>query len=540
MSITLRELLQIPQLANIVVAGADGLDRPVAWAHACEMPAPWDWLGPDELLMTIGHCVPLVAGQQVAFVQHLARCGLAGIVISNDGPAPPLTRSMLDAAEQLRFPILMTGHTTPFSVIARAVASANQHEQLRRLSRLSRLSTELGRPTHADDRPLLSRIAAELGHPVHVIDARHGTEIFAAFEELDPRVGPAVVAEVAERTDHLPARLHIDLVTTSVTCYPLPVSGRPAMLVVPDSAAHLIDLFALLHVANLLALEVERLVAQYAGRQRHAAALFGQLLESRLDTQSAGEQLTQVGLIFPLVLAASGVPVPVELLLDRGTPHLASDVSAQILLIGAGDISLLAALVGDQHPIGTSEVIHSTSRINDAVREARWALESARAQGGGHVAYADSQPVFLPRTVAEAVNVTRKILGPLLDHDASSGSDLVRTLEVYLACDRSWKNASEVLHIHRQTIGYRLSQIENLTDRRLTRTSDIAELWLALLALKIVQHPQDTPARKQAHPRGDTSTALLDSGLGRRTVQITRQTPRLLSGDDVQCRTDFG
>lgn len=495
LSITLREMLQIPQLENAVLAGAGGLDKPVAWAHACEMPAPWDWLGPDELLMTVGYCLPQPAAEQVSFVQHLARAGLVGIAVSDDLSPPPLTRAMLDVADELCFPVLMTGPTTPFSVVARAVAAANQHEQLGRLSRLSRLSTELGRPTRPADRPLLSRIATELGHPVYVVDARHGTEIFAAASPLDIRVGPAVVAAVAERVDRLPARLHIDLAAESVTCFPLPSSGRPAVLVVQDNASHLIDLFALLHVANLLALEVERLVAHYAIRRRDAAALFAQLIEGRMDTQSAGEQLTQVGLTFPSVLTAFGGPMPVELLLDQGIPHLASDDTGQLLLIGADDVARLAALAGDELAMGISEVLHSTAHIKDAVRESRWALESARAQGGGHVAYADAQPVFLPRTVAEAVNVTRKILGPLLDRDAEAGSDLVRTLEVYLACDRSWKNAADVLQIHRQTIGYRLHHIETLTGRQLSRTSDIAELWLALLALRIVQHPQSTPTR---------------------------------------------
>lgn len=490
-------MLQIPQLANTVVAGSGGLDRPVAWAHACEMPEPWDWVGPGELLMTIGHCVPRRAADQVTFVRRLSHAGLAGIAFA-EGKQPPLTRTMRNVADELGFPVLITSHATPFAVIARAVASANQHEQLSRLGRLSRLSTELGRPARPGDQPMLSRIAAELGHPVYVLDARHGTEIFASPAPPDPRIGPAVVAGVADRIERLPARLHLDLGAHAATCFPLPSSARPAVLVVPDSAAHLIDLFALLHVANLIAVELDRVMSDYAQRRMQAAVLLAQLIENRLDTRSAGEQLVQVGLVFPLILAACGGPVPVELLLDHGIPHLASDDTDQVLLIGADDIDLLTTLVGDQLPMGTSEVLHSTSHVNDAVREARWALGTARAEGGGHVAYADSQPVFLPRTVAEAISVTRTILGPLLDRDASSGSDLVRTLEVYLACDRSWKNSSEVLHIHRQTIGYRLSQIETLTDRGLSRTSDIAELWLALLALRIVQNPQETPARNRS------------------------------------------
>jgi len=499
-SISLRELLQIPQIDNTVIAGAAGLDRPVLWAHSCEMPQPWDWLGPEELLMTIGYCIPRRAASQVAFMQQLAHFGLAGIVISKDQPSPPLTRAMLKAADELTFPVIITGHATPFAVITRAVASANQHEQLSRLGRLSRLSTELGRPARPGDRPMLSRIAAELGHPVYVIDARHGTEIFTSPSPPDPRIGPAVVVGVADRIDRLPARLRIDLDADSATCFPLPSSARPAMLVVPDSAAHLIDLFALLHVANLIAVELERMMAEYARSRAESAALLSRLIEHRLDTQFAAEQLRRAGLDFPLVVAAfsADAPVPVDLLSDYSVAHLVSaetgDAGDQILLLNAAAVDELGSFAIDGAPWGTCEPLRSTSHLGDAVREARWALQSAQAKGGGQVAYVDAQPTFLPRTVVEAVTATRTILGPLLDRDEETGSDLVRTLETYLACDRSWGQASQVLQIHRQTIGYRLNQIETLTGRQLSRTNDIAELWLALLALRIVADPGDTPA----------------------------------------------
>lgn len=491
MTFTLRELVQIPQIANMVVAGNAGLDRPVVWAHASEMRAPWDWIGPDELLMTIGFCVPRAAAAQVDFVEQLARSGLAGIAISDDGPPPPLTRSMLDAADRLAFPILRTGYSTPFSVIARAVASANQHEQLSRLARLSRLSTELARPARPGDPSLLSRIAAELGHTVHVVDARHGTEILPAACALDPRIGPATAAQTRDRIDQLPARVHVDVDGASVTCYPVPSGQRPAMLVVPDDAGRRIDPFAVLHVANLVAVELDRLATAQQGRRRRGTALLEQLLDDRIDRQSAIEQLQLLGLD-PSSLVVTAVPaaadLPLEVLLDRGVAHLSlRQGDLMMLVLGAGAVPTLCELLPRSEPVGSSDVLHSASHLGDAVREARWALDTARAHGGGHVAYADSQPMFLPRTVTEAINATREVLGPLLDHDASSGSELVRSLEVYLTCDRSWKQASAVLHVHRQTLGYRLHQVETLTCRNLRHTSDIADLWFALLALRIVE-----------------------------------------------------
>ncbi|MED3562522.1 helix-turn-helix domain-containing protein [Bacillus xiapuensis] len=53
---------------------------------------------------------------------------------------------------------------------------------------------------------------------------------------------------------------------------------------------------------------------------------------------------------------------------------------------------------------------------------------------------------------------------------------------VYLRENRSWQGAAKTLHIHKQTLVYRINRIEQITRRRLDDTSDVAELWLALQA----------------------------------------------------------
>ncbi|HJY99838.1 MAG TPA: PucR family transcriptional regulator ligand-binding domain-containing protein, partial [Streptosporangiaceae bacterium] len=52
MSITVRELLQLPHLRLTLTAGAAGLDRQISWVHSSDLPNPWQWLEPAELLLT--------------------------------------------------------------------------------------------------------------------------------------------------------------------------------------------------------------------------------------------------------------------------------------------------------------------------------------------------------------------------------------------------------------------------------------------------------------------------------------------------------
>ena len=70
----------------------------------------------------------------------------------------------------------------------------------------------------------------------------------------------------------------------------------------------------------------------------------------------------------------------------------------------------------------------------------------------------------------------------LLRYDAAHSSDLVRSLRVFLELNRSWKDAATALHVHKQTLVYRMRRVEELTGRRLADTGALADLWLALRA----------------------------------------------------------
>ncbi|MBF6671025.1 MULTISPECIES: helix-turn-helix domain-containing protein [Glutamicibacter] len=57
------------------------------------------------------------------------------------------------------------------------------------------------------------------------------------------------------------------------------------------------------------------------------------------------------------------------------------------------------------------------------------------------------------------------------------------TLCAYLDENRNWNAASARLGTHRQTLGYRIGRIEQLTGRNLKSSKDLAEFWEARKAL---------------------------------------------------------
>ena len=90
-------------------------------------------------------------------------------------------------------------------------------------------------------------------------------------------------------------------------------------------------------------------------------------------------------------------------------------------------------------------------------------------------------PVILQLIVKDAdenflERIIQSTLGSLIRNDRKKGTALMETLKVYIACDGNIKETAEQLYIHRNTMMYRIRQIESLTKRKMSdikNTSDI-------------------------------------------------------------------
>ena len=140
MSITVRELLQLPHLRLTLTAGEAGLDREVSWVHSSDLPDPWEWLGPGELLLTNG--TSLSAEEEAQATVHRAagaRPGPAGSASGSGMSGPPLSAGAVRRADELALPLLGVPYSVPFTAVVRAVADANDREEARLLGRVARL-----------------------------------------------------------------------------------------------------------------------------------------------------------------------------------------------------------------------------------------------------------------------------------------------------------------------------------------------------------------------------------------------------------------
>jgi hypothetical protein len=166
-------------------------------------------------------------------------------------------------------------------------------------------------------------------------------------------------------------------------------------------------------------------------------------------------------------------------------PEEADGLRADGLLTAFGEP--LAAGLGDDGRLtmGVSATVHSAEGLRGALEEARHARRVAAARPGrvsaaGHDELASHVLLlpFVPDDVRRAF--TARLLDPLRLYDGRHRAELIPTLEVFLACDGSWTRCAAQLHLHVNTLRYRIGRIEQLTGRDLSRLEDKLDFFLAL------------------------------------------------------------
>ncbi len=87
----------------------------------------------------------------------------------------------------------------------------------------------------------------------------------------------------------------------------------------------------------------------------------------------------------------------------------------------------------------------------------------------------------------EAARFYRKTLGRLLSYDDSKNAELVQTLEAFFECHGNLSQTASKLHIHRNTLTYRLEQISTITQLDLDDPDARFSLQFALKLRPVVK-----------------------------------------------------
>jgi purine catabolism regulator len=72
------------------------------------------------------------------------------------------------------------------------------------------------------------------------------------------------------------------------------------------------------------------------------------------------------------------------------------------------------------------------------------------------------------------------VLGAVVEYDTEHSGGPVASVRVWLEHDRQTDQAARALHIHPNTLLYRIRRFEQISGRSLASTESLAEVWLAM------------------------------------------------------------
>lgn len=185
-----------------------------------------------------------------------------------------------------------------------------------------------------------------------------------------------------------------------------------------------------------------------------------------------------------LVALPAGAPAGARIL----PPAVLADWEAPVPFLvvpdpeGPGQDRLWPAL----RRLGTA-AIGPTVPLGQGAASLRWArhaltlVERGLLPGGAPIRCADHIASLAALAADELIGATAgAVLGPLLDLPPARRLPLAETLLAYLQCGDNAVVAAERLHIHEQTVRYRLRRITELTGGRFTEPDGRLDLMLLL------------------------------------------------------------
>jgi purine catabolism regulator len=509
--ISLDALVAERSLGLCYLAGADGGDRLVTWAHGCDVPEPWTWCRPGDLVMTRGGGLPATPAGRRRWLDRLAGSGAAGVLISPRPGSPEITDTLRAAAaanasasasaSAKAFPVLAGAPDLDFGAVARAVIDGAVRTERKHIAATRRLYTAYRQAlrTHISLRDRLAVLEHAVGWRLEIVDQQTGRSARpdAAHENGD--MADVVAGDVARDVDGV---------------VPIP-ARRPALLIAHPDRDRVVDTDLLHDLGGLVGLELEHQAGRADQLRASGAAILGALLDGRLDIASVRLDLHNRGLDDPLVVVCWASSNDLPLAHEDLHHHTALEALVPLLLHRSGDlfallpsddalIGMLGEELGRSCVAGVSAVISHGNGVIEAARQARLSAGLAIEAGVRSRRYGSATGMtgLLPQSVEDARKLVRRVLGALVDYDAAHSSELTATLFTFLENDRTLRRTAAELNIHRQTLVYRLRRTEEILGFKPSTTAGISMLWQAFNAARhagidVAGSPQRTSSRRE-------------------------------------------
>lgn len=510
-----RDLLALPDLGlSVVAVEPDALDRPVTAAYITDLPDPSRFLSTGDVVLTSGLWLDRPGGAET-FLGALAQQDVAALILGliEIGVIPD---EVIATCRARGLTLLTVSPGVSFRRIADEVAARQPGSPTGLASRTLRFSRRIADTVTRGGgvAELLAQFSAEFAVGCWVIDET-GALLASAGAAPDR-------AQVAEQWNTMIAREHERRVIVPggqdgdgpATVVRTGARDRSGFLGCWGDHRSFSDEVTLALDALVGALRVEmELAARWREtRDTQVATLIRSIrdqeaspgaISARMRLEGLGPQdettIVAAQVDDPRFPQAAVLEMLQRTLSARGHRVMGcrSDDLAILLVNGPGDDEQPLAerltedyhllLAGRQLRVGTSDPVSGVSRLNSAIATA---VERVRnASGTGPVVVSTALHVQTHRALLRMLGEStrsgyaREVLAPLLSYDERHNADLVGTLRAFLDGGGAWQETARQLHLHTNTLRYRIARIEDLTHRDMSTMADRVDLFLAMTCL---------------------------------------------------------
>jgi PucR family transcriptional regulator, purine catabolism regulatory protein len=460
-----------------------GTEAPVQGAHAVEVEEPARWLGPHWVMLTTGVRLRGNAEAQRALVPQLREGGASALGFGVGLSFKRVPPALVEVAREHDFPIFAVPYETPFREIIHFVDSAltsGEEQVFRRLTALQRYLVDALR-TPQPERAMVDRLARFLDASVLLIGAEGRPEIVAGKLPVDDLLGAV--------RDQPPGLVELDVggwhaVSTAVGARRLvlasPRRGFIGKLAKPAAEATAPLLAAMARLSDVVrdqelavkAALLEEALEPVPPRDplplAARAAAFGLDFSQPARMVVIHSQLDLTGVQRELVTALEQARIP----------HLVNRRERSLTILVQGEVPGVLATLADGLPdvaIGIGRPVAGIVDAHHSLRDAELAVER-----GGVTRFEDFD---LATFMVSEIPPER--LDPKIDEILAvlrANPPLHEAVSAYFAHDLDIAATAASLHMHRNSLRYRLARAEQVLGRSLKQPATIAAVHIALVA----------------------------------------------------------
>lgn len=158
--------------------------------------------------------------------------------------------------------------------------------------------------------------------------------------------------------------------------------------------------------------------------------------------------------------------------------------------------SSLHTALGPGSAVGIGAEGEGVEGLRRSLIQARQSANLAKQRGapGGYVVHdrAESHALLLALQDEQVLaSFCDSLLGPIEQYDAQRGTELLSTLDAFLASGGKWEATAQELHVHVNTLRHRIGRCEELTGRDLNSMDDWVDFYIALRTRSISNRMAD-------------------------------------------------